>query len=482
MPRRLPVLLLASLLLAACGGDSGTEPPPPPPPGGDEPTVARVTLDATPESLFVGKTQQLHASATSSEGKPMTRVTFAWASSDNAKASVSAAGLVTVLDTGSVRITASAAGESDTAGFTLAFVPVASISLTPAGDTAMPGESMSVEATARSGAGQALTDRDFAFGFSSSNEAVATVGSDGTVTAIGPGTATITATYDTFSATTNLLVPPCTTKVVVNENAWSAPIVFGGVAPGASLTLPGTTWQGTGVLYAAGFVVGTSGGTTLIGEPASPYGASAGSLPLGQVCVMNNATWTGNSRTFARVTLGEGDGGVPGLRITQETFASPDQADILLVRYSLRNTTSQVMSGLRAGLFVDWDVMFDMSPVDDVVLKTATADASEAHEQIEATYPAIVGVRAQGTGSFSYLGWPQPDDASLTDYYSLLASGASSAIIDGDVRHLIGRGPFSLGAGDEVKVSFALVGGSTRTLFTSALAAAATLNTSLAGQ
>jgi hypothetical protein len=413
----------------------------------------------------------------------MTSVTFAWASSDNAKASVSAAGLVTVLDTGSVRITASAAGESDTAGFTLAFVPVASISLTPVGDTAMPGESMSVEATARSGAGQALTDRDFAFGFSSSNEAVATVGSDGTVTAISPGTATITATYETFSATTNLLVPACTTKVVVNENAWSAPIVFGGIAPGVSLTLPGTTWGGTGVLYAAGLVVGTGAGNTLIGEPATHYGASAGSLPLGQVCVLNNATWSGNSRTFARVTLHDSDGGVPGLQVTQETFASPDQDDVLLVRYTLRNTTGLLMHGLRVGMFTDWDVLFDASATDDVLLKTATADASEVHEQVEATYPSIVGLRTIGTGTFSYLGWLGDDDASFSDFYGVLAAGTvSTAVMTGDVRHLLGRGPFSLGPGGEVKVSFALVGGGNRTLFTSALAAAATLSTSLAGQ
>lgn len=482
MPRRLLVLVLAaSVCLTACGGDSGTEPPPPPP-GGDEPTLAQVTLDATPESLFVGKTLQLHATATSSEGDPITGVTFAWASSAAAKASVSASGLVTALDTGTVRISVAASGHGDTASFSLAFVPVASIALTPANDTVMPSEGISVKAIARDGAGEVLTDRDFAFDFSSSNEAVATVNSDGTVTAVGPGAATITAAYGTFTATATLLVPACADQVVVNENAWNAPIVFGGIAPGVSLTLPGTTWGGTGVLYAAGLVVGTGADHTLIGQPTNNYLASAGSLPQGQVCVMNNATWSGNSRTFARVTLGDDDGGVPGLRITQETFASPDHDDILLLRYTLRNTTSQAISGLRVGMFADWDVMFDLTATDDAALKTATADASEVHEQDDVSYPAIVGVRAIGTGSFSYLGWTQPDDATNTDYYGLLAAGASSATVSGDVRHLMGRGPFNLAPGGEVTVSFALVGGANRTVFTNALAEALTYSGSLAGQ
>ena len=479
MPRRsLAVTLAVSVCLAACGSDSGTEPPP----GGGEPTLAQVTLDATPESLFVGKTLQLHASATSSEGDPMTSVAFAWASSSTAKATVSSSGLVTALDTGIVRITVSASGHSDTAGFTLAFVPVASIGLTPAGDTVMPGEFTSVKATARSGTGQALTDRDFAFAFSSSDESVATVGNDGTVTAVAPGTAIITASYETFTATAALLVPTCTTKVTVDDNVWSAPVVFGGIAPGVALTLPGTSFSTHGVLYAAGLVVGTSSTTTVVGSPVVAYEPGAAALPQGQVCVMNNVTWTGNSRTFSRVTLGEGDAGVPGLRITQETFASAAAEDVLLVRYTLRNTSATQISGLRVGMFADWDLLFDAQTTDDVLRKTPTADASEALEADEVTYPDVVGLRAIGAGSFSYLGWLSGDAVTASDFYSILAGAASSATVTGDVRHLMGRGPFSLGPGDEVKVSFALVGGDSRTLFTNALAAAKALSTSLAGQ
>jgi hypothetical protein len=476
------VVLVMSLLLAACGGDSGTEPPPPPPPGGDEPTLAQVTLDATPESLLVGKTLQLRASATSSDGDPMTNVTFAWASSNIAKATVNSTGLVTAVDTGSLRITVSSSSHSDTASFTLAFVPVASITLSPGGDTVLTGEHTTVLATAQGGSGQTLTDRDFPFTFSSSDESVAQVDAGGTVTAVAPGSVTITASYEAFSASANLLVPSCTTKVTVAENAWSAPIVFGGIAPGVSLTLPGTTWSLTGVLYAAGLVVGTDAGTTVIGQPATSYLASAAALPQGEVCVMNNAMWTGNSRTFARLTLGAGGGGVPGLRITQETFADPGHDDVLILRYTFRNTTASQISGLRVGMFADWDVSFDGDATDDVLRKTPTADASEALEADNATYPAIVGIRAIGTGSFSYLGWPQPDDATNADYYAILAGGASSATVSGDVRHLLGRGPFTLAPGGEVKVSFALAGGANRAAFTSALTDAATFSSVLAGQ
>src|SRR5712671_5247946 len=73
-------LITLCWLIGSCG-DSPTGPPPPPPP----PTTAVVVMSATTSTLVPSQTLQLSATAEDISGQVLSR-TFAWTSSDQAKA------------------------------------------------------------------------------------------------------------------------------------------------------------------------------------------------------------------------------------------------------------------------------------------------------------------------------------------------------------------------------------------------------------
>ena len=75
-------------------------------------TVASVIVTPGSASATVGQTAQLVAVAKNAQGVAMTGKTFAWTSSNSAVASVSSAGVVTALASGSATITATVDGVS----------------------------------------------------------------------------------------------------------------------------------------------------------------------------------------------------------------------------------------------------------------------------------------------------------------------------------------------------------------------------------
>jgi alpha-tubulin suppressor-like RCC1 family protein len=143
-------------------------------------------------SLFVGDTLRLSAQARDAQGSPLTR-TITWSTSDQAVASVSTSGLVTALTPGGpVIISATADGKSGTASITVQAPPaIATLQLDHAPLIVALRQDFKLAVTARSASGQVLQNRPIAW--SSSNAAVASVASDGTVTGNQTGTATITA-------------------------------------------------------------------------------------------------------------------------------------------------------------------------------------------------------------------------------------------------------------------------------------------------
>jgi hypothetical protein len=92
-----PAFGLLFAILAACGGDGGTAPPVP----------TTVTLSPNTVSFTaVGQTQQLSPAILDQQGNPVEGAQVAWASSDQAVATVSPAGLVTATGPGTCQITA----------------------------------------------------------------------------------------------------------------------------------------------------------------------------------------------------------------------------------------------------------------------------------------------------------------------------------------------------------------------------------------
>ena len=141
----------------------------------------RVSVTPSPASVRVGATTALSAQALDAAGAPIAGVTFTWTSSDPAVATVDANGLVTGRATGTATITATGAGASGTATVTVTLLP---LSITPNGGTVTVGGTLAL--TAQNAVG-AVT-------WTSSDPTIATVNGSGVVSAVFPGTATITAT------------------------------------------------------------------------------------------------------------------------------------------------------------------------------------------------------------------------------------------------------------------------------------------------
>lgn len=146
-----------------------------------------VTVDSATLTLEVGETTTL---TVSQEG-----VTVEWSSSNEAVATVSQEGVVTAVAEGTATITATAGSASATCTVTVT-KPQDSVRINPSSLSLTVGEKDSLGVVHSAGT----------VVWTSSNTAVATVAQDGVVTAVGAGTATITATLGTASDTCDVKV------------------------------------------------------------------------------------------------------------------------------------------------------------------------------------------------------------------------------------------------------------------------------------
>lgn len=156
--------------------------------------VAAVRVSPDAGALLAGESLQLTAIATDSTGATLSGRLISWSSSAPAIASVSSTGLVNAFAAGSVTITANVEGKSGTARLTVSRVPVSSIVITPSALTLSTGRTVRLVAQSLDSLGRELAGRPITW--SSDNAAVASVASDGVVTAVAPGRAEISATAE----------------------------------------------------------------------------------------------------------------------------------------------------------------------------------------------------------------------------------------------------------------------------------------------
>ena len=176
--------------------------------GGSTEPVANVEVSPALATIAVGETIQLTAQLTDSDGNTLNGRVVTWSSNADEFATVSPGGLVTAVADGGATITATSEGIVGTSAITVLYVPVASVDVTPASATIATGASIQLTAVPQDGGGNPLAGR--AVTWSSSNTGVAMVASDGLVTGVGQGTATITATSEGISgdAAIEVYAPP----------------------------------------------------------------------------------------------------------------------------------------------------------------------------------------------------------------------------------------------------------------------------------
>lgn len=128
----------------------------------------------------------------------------AWATSNSNVATVNGSGRVSGVNVGSAIITATSEGRTGSATITVRPVPVATVTVSPSSPTVIVTRTVQLTATLRNASGGILTGR--AVVWSSSNTSIATVTPAGLVTGRAVGTATITATSEGKSGSSQVRV------------------------------------------------------------------------------------------------------------------------------------------------------------------------------------------------------------------------------------------------------------------------------------
>ena len=275
--------------------------------------VSTVTVSPASAGIRITATTQLTAVTKDSIGGVLTGRVVTWSSSDPTTATVSASGLVTGVGLGTTTITATSEGKSGTSAITVTKIPVGSVTVTPATKALLVTQTVALAATVKDSVGNVVTDRVVTWG--SSNPAVATVSPAGLVTAVAPGTATITATSETKSGTSTItvsLVPvasvavsPLSAGIRVSATRQLTAATLDSI--GGVLTGRVVTWASSdptvATVNSTGLVTGVAPGTaTITATSEGKSGTSAitvTKIPVGSVTVAPTSKALFVTQTFA---------------------------------------------------------------------------------------------------------------------------------------------------------------------------------------
>jgi len=179
---------------------------------------AAIELSSKSISLIVGQESQLRATVRDADGGVLSGASVDWKSSKTGVATVSNDGLVRGVGAGSATITATSGSVKAEATVTVSPIPANAVVVSPGEATRFVGETVQLTATVTDANGDPLSGRPVSW--KSSSTGVATVSSSGLVTAVAPGTATITATSEGKSGTSTVtvrLVPVATVEMNPGE-------------------------------------------------------------------------------------------------------------------------------------------------------------------------------------------------------------------------------------------------------------------------
>lgn len=279
-------------------------------------------------------------------GRPVTFV-----SNNTGVAAVSGTGFVTPGGPGQavITVTQTGSGLSATATVSVTQIPVASVSITPALDTLIVGQSVQLAATTKDGNGNTLTGRLVVWDGSDDN--VALVSSAGKVTSLALGTMTVTATSEgkTGTATIVVIAPPVasvtispTTQTVVvgattpaftavtkdaNNNVLSGRVVTFSSSDATIATIDASSGVATGVAPGTASLTATSEGVN-----STPAALTVTPVPVGSVTVSppSQTITDGGSASYSAIVKDGGgntlNGRVVAWGSSDETVATVDNS------------------------------------------------------------------------------------------------------------------------------------------------------------
>lgn len=269
-------------------------------------TAQSITVAPADSTIGVNSTVQLSATQTLSNNST-TDVTASvtWTSSNAAIASVSASGLVTGISAGQVVI--NAAGQGVTGSAVVRVVAGAgetSLAVMPTSVNLVGNFTQQLTAVSTLGDGSSLdVTTDSGTSYTSSNSTVATVSTSGLVTAVNPGSSTVTVTRGSLTATSAVTVANATLQTIA-ISPLNATVQVG---QSTSFTVTGTfsDGQNRNVTSSATFTSSNTAVATVSGNSAS--GVSAGNSTITATVGAQNAT------ASLTVTAAGGGGGTGGL-------------------------------------------------------------------------------------------------------------------------------------------------------------------------
>lgn len=336
--------------------------------------VASASIVPASPTLVVGTTQQLTALLADVNGAPLSPIgrNIGWAVANSTIASISASGLVTAIASGSTVVQATVEGVIAQTTVTVTSVPVANVTLAPASASLNVGQTQAVTATAKDASGNTLTGRPVTW--SSNAPAVATVSTSNatasnTITAVGTGTATISATVGGVQgvATVTVSSVPIATITVapspgtVEELKTTQLTATPKDAAGTTLTGRTLLWQSSNNAIAsvsqAGLVTANVPGSVTI-TASAPGQGTGGSTPAGTSTVTvtfaavatasiapSNPSVTVGQMTQPSVTLVSSGGqtlAATGRTVTWSLVTTPAGAATI-------NTSTGQITGVAAG-------------------------------------------------------------------------------------------------------------------------------------
>ncbi len=234
-----------------------------------------VTLDQSQITLEKGNTQTLTATVAPAEA---TNKNVTWESSNPAIATVGTDGTVTAVAKGSTTITAKTADNYTATCQVTVTQPITGVTLNKT--------SLDLEKTATERLTATITpsnaDGDKTITWESSNPAIATVGTDGTVTAVAKGSATITAkTSNNKTATCNVTVgvplkgisfeDNTTQKTLNKSDSFTLAVAYDPIDTDADKTVTWTSSDTSVATVNGGVVTAVAGGESTITARVGKY-------------------------------------------------------------------------------------------------------------------------------------------------------------------------------------------------------------------
>lgn len=237
----------------------------------------------------------------------------------------------------------------------------------------------------------------------------------------------------------------------------------------------GFTYLGTPLLYEAGLMVGTSNSAVSDCVRGSTAGSSDADFQT--VVKVKQDIPAAFSEFDVHGRFNDAPASpTQNLLISHSAYAwsTPGNTKYVIVEYKIKNNGSSTLNNLYAGIFADWDIVaatasqnkanYDASRKLGYVYSTATAGLYAGIQVLTNTAPAMcyhVDNVAGGGGGVDIN--DATDYCGTGDKYTMLSTNrylAGQADSDGeDIIETVGSGPFSIIAGDSVKVAFALLAG-----------------------